>query len=232
MDISLSGGKLVIPGLSEDNMRVIYNRFRKDLLDANIIHFRPVAFVIDGALGNNTVDNINKIPSLGYSFSELSFILNNIIVSGKHGVMPTSLNSVASLSKLRSDCSYITLNGTTIGTSIPGSMFYCGEGMTSMPKTLIKDMTIFKKLKQCVSITVILMRGSGTLDFKDNQRLISNTSYKPMRTYYSLCEFFKLRAYTGGDHFQLHYVKGLDEDVLREILQDYFNTEEVEGCLR
>lgn len=231
MEIALKNGILHFNGLSEDEIKILYNKFRKDLLDANIIHYRPVAFMLEGSMANEVQDNISKISKLGYSFSELSFILNNIIISEKRGMMVKSLDDVASSSILKSDCSYMTLSGTTIGTEERNTMFYCGEGIQSKPRTLLKNMTILKKLKEPVSITLILKRGRGFLDFDDNQLLIYSSGFKPMRTYYNLYDFFRVRPYLGGTSMTLDYVSDIDEEVLKEILSDYFNSEEVTKCL-
>lgn len=228
MKISLVDGKLWFPEVTaEDNIRKLYKKLRVDLLDGNITHYRPVAFKMEGAMGNAVESNITKIEGFGYSFSELSFILNNIITSEKKGVMPQQLQAAASLVKLKSDCSFISLMGDTIGTEEPESMFYCGEGIMSTPKMLLNDVTIFRKLKKEVAITVILMRGKGKKDFADNQRLVFNTGYKSMRTVYTLCDYFSIKEYTGGSHIQLNYLENINEDILRDILSDYFDQEEM-----
>lgn len=227
MEISLIDGKLSFPSItSEDQMRKLYKKLRIDLLDGNITHYRPVAFKMEAAMANSVESNIDKIPGFGYSFSELSFILNNIITSEKKGIMPPQLQAAASLTKLKSDCSFISLMGDTIGTEVPESMFYCGEGMTSTPKMLLSDLTIFRKLKKEVGITVILMRGKGKKDFSDNQSLIFNTGYKPMRTVYTLCEYFSIKEYAGGSHIQLNYLENINELILKDILSNYFDQEE------
>lgn len=223
INISLNNGILRFDGLSKDDIRKIYNRFRVDLLDAKVPHYRPIAFMIEGTLGTSTQSNISKIPRLGYSNSELSFILSNLIVSKRRGVMPNVLQATAALTRLRSDPSYINLSGKDIGTSYPGSIFYTGEGINSVPEFLLKDTTVFRKLKESVSINVILLRSTGTRDFYDNQLLLNRTNYKSMRTYYNLYDYFSIKQYLGEDYIQLYYNLELNENVLEEILRDYFN---------
>lgn len=230
MNISLVDGKLSFPTITaEETIRKIYSKLRIDLLDGNIMHYRPVAFTMEGSMLTDVQSNVAKISSFGYSFSELSFILNNIIVSEKRGVMPQSLQAAASLGKLKSDCSFITLMGDTIGTEEPESMFYCGEGTTSNPKMLLSDLSIFRKLKKPVAITVILMKGKGRKDFSDNQRLVFNTGYKSMRTVYTLCDYFSIKEYTGGPYIQLNYLENINEDILKDILSDYFDQEDIQN---
>lgn len=231
MQVSLVEGRLSISGLSESQLKKLYKKFRIDLLDSNITHYRPVAFKMEGALATSVQSNISKIPGFGYSFSELSFILNNIITSEKRGIMPEQLNATASISRLKSDCSFLTLMGDTIGTEVPESMFYCGEGLTSMPRMLLNDVSIFRKLKTSVAITVILMKGKGKNDFSDNQRLIWNTGFKPMRTHYSLYEYISVREYVGGSFLTLDYKADINEGVLKGIIEMYLEQEEVLECL-
>lgn len=223
MDINLIDGRLTIEGLNSDELGKVYKKLRIDLLDGNITHNRPVAFKIEGAMSTAVSSNISKIPGFGYSFSELSFILNNIITYEKKGVMPEKLNATASLSKLKTDCSFLTLIGDTISTDEPESMFYCGEGLSSNPKMLLNDLSIFKKLKTPIAVTLILMKGKGKKDFSDNQRLIYNTGFKPMRTKYTLHEFFSIKEYTNEDYIQLNYLEDINEEVLKNILMNYLN---------
>lgn len=233
MDLSLIEGRLSIKGLSSVQLKKLYDKLRVDLLDNNIVHYRPVAFKMEGGLSNAVQSNVSKIPEFGYSFSEMSFLLDNIVLAEKRGIMPEALNASAVTTKLRSDCSFITLMGDTISTDVPESMFYCGEGIQSNLKTLLKDMTIFSKLKTPVAITVILMRGKHRKDFQDNQRLIFNTAgYKPMRTSYNLYDFFSIREYVRGDHIKLNYKHVINEDVLQIILKDYIEQEDVISCLK
>lgn len=232
MNITLNEGKLHFKEYNKTDLKKLYNKFRKDLLDCNITHYRPVAFKLEGALANAVSSNISKIPGFGYSFSELSFILNNIITHEKKGIMPEKLNSVASLTKLRSDCSFLTLMGDTISTEVKESMFYCGEGIQSNPDMLLEDLTIFRKLKTSIAITVILMKSKGKLDFSDNQRLVYNTGFKSMRTIYNLYDFFSIKEYLGEEYIQLNYKEEINEKVLYNILVDYFNQEDVLECLK
>lgn len=231
MEIKLDGNKLYIEGIQRKDFKILYDKFRVDLLDSNILHYRPVAFRVEGAVSTTVLSNISKIPGIGYSFSELSFILNNIITNEKKGVMPEQLNAMPSLTRLRSDCSFITLIGDRISTLEEGSIFYCGEGVQSVPNVLNKELTIFNKLRTSIGITVILMRGRGTRDFADNQRLVYNTQFKPMRANYSLFNLFSVRQYLNEDYLYLDYKEDLNKDVLASILNDYFNQKEVISCL-
>ena len=232
MDITLEGGKLRIPGLSKDEMKKLYLDLRIALLDSHIGHFRQVAFKVEGAVSSSVLSNISKIQGIGLSFSEMAFRLGNIIVAEKRGVMPEQLQSAASLSRLNSDCSFMTLMGTTIGAQEEGTMFYCGEGLSSTPQLLLNDTVVFKKLKNSLAITVVLMYGHDFRDFQDNQRLVYNTGFKPIRTYYSLYEYFTIKEYLGEDCIQFNYNADINESVLLEILKRYFEERSDELCSR
>lgn len=223
MSITLEGGKLRIPELSAEELHNLYKDLRIALLDSQIGHFRPVAFRVEGAMSSAVLSNITKIQGIGLSFSEMSFYLGNIITAEKRGVMPEQLQSAAALSKLNSDCSFMTLMGNTIGAREEGTMFYCGEGLTSTPNLLLNDTVVFKKLKSQLAITVVLMYGHTMRDFQDNQRLVYNTGFKPIRTYYSLYEYFTIKEHLRGEDFiQFNYNADINESVLLEILKRYF----------
>lgn len=233
MDVILKDGILSFNGtVDKKDMRKLYNKFRVDLLDANIPHYRPVAFALIGSISVTVIDNITKIPLIGYSYSELSFILSKLILADKDGVMPKAFLDNPNPSFIEDNCSFVVLNGTSIGSTSDGSMFYEGRGFGSTPpRTLIKEFTLLDKLKKPITVSLVLLKGTGELDFSDNQRFVYKTKYKPIRTYYSLYDIFKIREYLEGEnHFTLHYEEDVDEEVLRDILYEYFNSEEVKNA--
>jgi hypothetical protein len=226
-NITLNNGILKLNNVDKSKFKSIYLKFRRDLLDCNIPHYRPVAFRLEDTNISMIESNVIKIKELGYSFSELSFILNEIILYDKRGVIPPILLK-KSAPILQSDCSFITLNGKDIGTNNISSMFYSGEGISSIPRLLPINLNIFEGLKKNIMITLVLRRNVGEQDFNDNFNLIDTSSgFKTMRTIYSLYDYFSINEYMGEDHFKLNYKKDINEDVLLNILIDYFKQSEV-----
>lgn len=232
MDFSLQDGKLLLPGMSEEQINKLYHKLRIDLMDCNIPHYRPVAFLVEGVDGSSVLSNIDKITHYGYSYAELGFLIKNLALFEKRGVMPTELNKLANVSKLKSDCTYLSMIGTRISTDEPNSMFYTSEGISAKPNLLIKDLTVFEKLKDCMSVTVILMLGTGQRDFDNNQVVIRGTDFRPVRTLYSLYDYFSIYEYIGGGYIEFTYLENIDEEVLSNILRNYFKQEEVIQCLK
>lgn len=223
MDILLKEGKIYFPSKTKDEIKQIYNKFRIDLLDCNIPHYKPVGIKIESPF-NRVPSLIKKIPNFGYSLSELSFLMEDLIINERRGVMPEVLQGSVKSSILSSSCGYITLVGKDIGTDYFGSMFYTGEGMSSTPKFLLRDMTLFRDLPDnFTGITLIMKKATKILSFADNEALVSHSPFKPMNAIYSLNEYFSVRVFYSGDYLELQYRKPLNEDVLTSILSDYFN---------
>lgn len=231
MEIKLNNGKLEIDGLSKEQMKTLYYKFRKDLLDSNITHYRPVAFKIFNASVSTVSSRISKMPNIGYSISELSFIFNNIIISERNGEMPESLLAAANHSMLKTDCSYMTLQGSTIGTSEEGSVLYSQKGKDTKVNLILKNQTILTNLSEELKVELILLKSKGKKDFTDNQRLVNNTDFKAMRTNYNLYDFFTIKEYRGEGFFVLNYIGDVNETVVEQILMDYFKQEEVKQCI-
>lgn len=233
MNVELKDGKLYVEGLSKNELFKLYNKLRVDLLDSRIIHYRPIAFSIESNKVNAVQSNVEKIPGLGYSIAEIAFILSDVITNEQKGVMDGKLESSPS-SKLRSDCSYISLYGRDIGTDVFGSMFYSGLGMNEKPNMLINDLKLFSNLKDDLRINLVLMRGSGVRDFNDNWDMVYTTNYIPIRTYYNLYDVVTVRSFNDetDDCIILHYNNNVNEEVLNSILSEYINSEEVKNCLK
>ncbi len=232
MDITLIDGKLSINGVDEVLLKSFYRKFRIDLLDGNIVHYRPIAFKLGGSWSSKCVSNTSKIPGLGYSACDIGFILSNIVTCEKRGIMPNELQASASMSVLSSDCSYIKLSGKDINISEEGSIFYIGEGISELPKLLSKNDKIFSNLREDLDCNIILLRGKGFRDFDDNMKLIWETEYKPIRSEYNLNEFFSIQEYIGGNYIKLNYKKEIDEYVLYNILKDYIEEECFKDVIR
>lgn len=234
MNVIVNNSKLYVEGLNREQLFKLYNKLRVDLLDSNIIHYRPIAFFIGGNKTSSVSNNIEKITGIGYSLAEISFILGEIITNEKKGIMDTKLQSSASETKLNSDCSFMTLQGHDIGTKNDMSMFYSGLGASEVPKLLQTDLNLFSNLKDKIAINLVLMRGRGVRDFNENWNMVYSANYIPIRTYYSLYDIFVVRRFDvqTDDYIALHYNTGVNEEVLTSILSDYINSEEVQNCLK
>ena len=222
-----SGSKRLITDPSK--LLKIYNKFRSDLLDMNIPHYRPVFYGVRNSTAVSTTrNNISKIPEIGYSFSELSFIMGKIITSKADGIPSTSLKDSSRFSGIQSRGSFLVIELSKDGEV---TWFYEGKGQSCKPELLVPCADIFKGMSCDATFEVILMSNTGTVDFAENSGYILSTKgYKPMRTKYDLYNYVKIRHYipSPDNHsLELIYDPELNVNVLREILENYFNKWEV-----
>lgn len=220
--LSLSNGELTVEGATKSDLQNIHRRLRKDLLDLDIPHYRPIAFKLENNTTTTRVkSNVERITALGCSYAEMSFVLDKLITNKQGGSIDRTLADSAMVSLLTMNCSYVSLNGTTIGPKVPNTVYFSQESVSSKVPLLLTDINIMEKLKQSINISVILAKGTGFKDFNDNSILLSETGYKALRTTYSLYDYISLDTRVDKGYLKLHYKEKLDENVLLGILEEY-----------
>ena len=224
MEFYFDNGILSFNDLSKEQVGILHNRFRCDLLDSKIPHYRPITYHIDNSSSANP-NNISKLIKIGYSYSEIGFLLRDIVLSRPKGKVPTILQNSGNI--FDDSFAYIELfsNDGKVTTS-KDSAIYSGMGLNSSIDCLVKDMVILDNVRTDVKISVVLQKGTGSLSIPYNDRLALG-GYKPIMTEYKLYDLFRVRSYLNDCKISIDYIKDFDEKVLLEILTDYFKQEEV-----
>ena len=91
ISLKIQDGYLRVDGFSIDNYRELYNKLRVAVLDCGIEHYRVSAFHVEYAI-NAPNSSILKIPEVGYSYSELSFMLRDICIVEPGGAYMNALH--------------------------------------------------------------------------------------------------------------------------------------------
>lgn len=237
MEVRIVDKKIYIDGMSREDMFKVYLKFRNDLVECVIPHYRPIAFKLASVKSPNNF--IETISSINQSYSGISHIINCLVCCGPTNGLPFSGLSkiLPANSTLLNNAKFVNLMGKNIGTSYKSSMFYNGLADVNkitddvIPKFLLLDKDLFLNLPSNLHIYVIMKKGTGILDYSDNANNFIDTSekgdYMPVRTIYSLSDYltvcyFDERSRSADNFIEMRYLDRIDESVLNEILYEYF----------
>ncbi len=161
------------------------------------------------------IDYITKPSGVSKSYTEILCAFNDLVFS-KGGGEP--------------DINAGSLEGDSLGfiraiekeiTSSNKSLYYSGEGISSIAEALVEDIDIIKFSTSGKQLKLVIKRDIGIIDFTDKWTICKH-DYKPVRAVYDLNNIFCVMLPKQGDkEIHLVYKKKINEKVLEKILQDF-----------
>lgn len=224
---------MAIGGVNTSNIDKLYDQIRRDLLDSKIPHYKPMGIRIDDLGVDITAVRKNRV--MGISVMELGFLLSDLVIA-----RPTiqSWDNQGQLilspqhSTLQADTCNVTAE-TDFGGTDNIDMWFTGQGGGAKPITLIPNYNLKEYIRNQFTFHILFRWGSGSVDFDENNLLLQNTLYFPLRTHYDLYDFVQIKSVdrTKGC-LNLKYMREIDEQVLEETFNNYFKiSREVQECL-
>lgn len=225
---------MAITGVNSSNIEKIYDQVRRDLLDSKIPHYKPMGIRVE-KLGND-ISAVRKNREMGLSVMELGFLLSDLVIATP--AIP-SLDNAGHLalspqySTILADVCSVTAE-TSYGDEDNIDMWFTEQGMSAKPVTLIPNYNLKEFIRNEFTFHILFRRGTGSVDFDENNLLLQNTLYFPLRTHYDIYDFVQIKSLdkTNG-YLNLKYMRDINEQVLEEMFNNYFIiSKEVQECLK
>lgn len=211
----IKNGVLYVPDLNTEQIILLNNELRIALLENKIPHYRVVGVNIHVSGYVIDIDYITKPSGVSKSYTEILCAFNDLVFS-KGGGEP--------------DINAGSLEGDSLGfiraiekeiTSSNKSLYYSGEGISSIAEALVEDIDIIKFSTSGKQLKLVIKRDIGIIDFTDKWTMCKH-DYKPVRAVYDLNNIFCVMLPKQGDkEIHLVYKKKINEKVLERILQDF-----------
>lgn len=206
---------------SDEEFKKFSVRVRHDLLAGQIPHYRAVGLYVRSREITSTLNVLSKMRSVGRSYAELMPAVSKLVFAEGYGTD----------AGLQEDSTLGVLYGTKEVTSSNGSLKWNQEWNRSV-ESLIYNQEICTLGPDC-SISILLKRGTGEREYYENERLIRNTNFKPLRTLYDLNDYLLLHLYeTQSRRLHFIYKTKINDKVLEKILQEYAKEINFENSLR
>jgi len=213
---TLRDGELTVPGLSTKEIEDLGNVLREKLLLYEIKHFKPIGVIVTNANIGGTV--ISKIPGTNESCIEIFTAASDLIYASLN--CKSSVELCKEYDSISSNYSLLVSGFNDTIESSNNSLYEVGEGMSNIPKALIRDVHILTRKNSGISMQLFCCRGSKNITFEKAESILKRTDYIPFSQVYDLTNVVMVKRYVAGDmSVKLRYKRSVDESVLEDILR-------------
>lgn len=213
---TLKDGELTVQGLSTRDIEDLGNVLREKLLLYEVKHFKPIGVIVTNADIGGTV--ISKIPGTNESCMEIFTSASDLIYASIKSKPSVELHKEDDA--ISSNYGYLVSGFSDSIESSNNSLYGVGEGVTNVPKALIKDVHILTRKNSGISMQLFCYRGSKNITFEKAESILKRTDYIPFSQVYDLTNVVMVKRYEAGDRsIKLRYKKSIDESVLEDILR-------------
>lgn len=195
---------------SDEEFRTFSIKVRNDLLAGQIPHYRAVGLYVRSKEITSTLNVLSKMRSVGRSYAELMPVVGKLVFAEGYGTDEG----------LQEDSTLGVLYGTKEVTSSNDSLCWHQDWGKSV-ESLVSNQEVCTLGPDC-SISILLKRGTGQREYYENERILRNTNFKPLRTLYDLNDYLLLHLYEIQSR-RLHFIykDKVNDKVLEKILQEY-----------
>lgn len=218
---SLQNGVLSIPSITDtETIKLVCSELRNTIIDSKLPHYKVIGMRIVSGSQHLLTDYITKTRDVSKSYAELLTATDKMIFAEARGTCPGLAGDIPS--------SVIDELGFVMGveshiTTSNGSLFYMGEGVASVAKSLVQDLDVVD-IHGNANIQFILRKGTGTFWFPDAGQFLRRTQFVPVGQNYDLSTVLSVKLYEKGDtKIYFRYKENVDESVLEKILRNYGN---------
>ena len=232
--MTLKDGKLRVAGFKEEDYFNMYKELRVALVDYLLPIYMPIAFNAE-VQGPVTDTSSFFTPIKGLNSTPLEFWLkcHKLIFAESYGIATAKLNTnepLENFGHIKGGGEVIIAEDSLCFVEPSVSDGGAGTLIQDIPlRPLVRGISLVEGYKfyggqNYALVDILLRKGTGIFDFTQSQEVIKYTrEFKyPLRAIYSLSELCSLHVYDGEDYLQFHYTEDIDEDVLCDIIRNFF----------